>query len=66
MTGDELESTKIVANYKMKISPLEYLYIDGDVQRNTNSLATKTYLDMSIKGLHIEKDLMDSLEKQYL
>ena len=53
MTGDELESTKIVANYKMKISPLEYLYIDGDVQRNTNSLATKTYLDMSIKGLHI-------------
>jgi hypothetical protein len=54
MSGLELENTKITVNFKMRIEPLAYSYIDGDVQRVTSNLATNTYLDMSIKSLHIE------------
>ena len=67
MTSEEFEAaTNVTLNYRIRIQPLEYLYLDGDVLRDKYSLSSKTYIDMSIKGLHIEEQLLATLREYYL
>jgi hypothetical protein len=66
LSPSDFEAAGLVLNYKLRIAPLETTFVDNtEVYLNGNS-TKDTFIDMSVRGMHIDENLTAYLEYYFL